>query len=350
MIRTLTLCELCSKRHKQHPLRIHSRTTFKTIDQGSSMMPEVQELFEALPELTSEPITGVVVVACRSKAPAEYSVVAQTTDGSDADLWKDGLFKSKVTRYLCFTRDNSQSSDVLLDMRLIDLKDTLPEGFIPIQETIDTKEPALRKKRLCVRLGLRLATETAVCDIQIQGKSKHTCPHYTCIGELNNMDILYRTGNVHPSTETAIYNSMPNTTRQRGRNVAWREKERNSCRGREGKTEAGSAESSTMPYCCCTVPPSSAALSALPGAHGEGAGLCTAARSNSLIFYRNEVLGISRANCKYLQRSPPAPTGGAQAGLTQRAPVSIPYQQWMMCPSQSLRNFQEPLKKCSESI
>nr|XP_046206519.1 multivesicular body subunit 12B-like isoform X2 [Oncorhynchus gorbuscha] len=144
------------------------------------MMPEVQELFEALPE----PITGVVVVACRSKAPAEYTVVAQTTDGSDADLWKDGLFKSKVTRYLCFTRDNSQSSDVLLDMRLIDLKDALPEGFIPIQETIDTKEPALRKKRLCVRLGLRLATETAVCDIQIQGKSKHTCPHYTCIGQI----------------------------------------------------------------------------------------------------------------------------------------------------------------------
>lgn len=29
---------------------------------------------------------------------------------------------------------------------------------------------------------------------------------------------------------------------------------------------------------------------------------------------------------KYLQRSPPAPTGVGQAGLTQRAPVSIPYQ------------------------
>lgn len=33
-----------------------------------------------------------------------FSKVAQTTDGMDADLWKDGLFKSKVTRYLCFTR------------------------------------------------------------------------------------------------------------------------------------------------------------------------------------------------------------------------------------------------------
>lgn len=36
----------------------------------------------------------------------------------------------------------------------------------------------------------------------------------------------------------------------------------------------------------------------LPGAHREGAGLCTAAKSNSSIIYCNEVLGISRANCK----------------------------------------------------
>lgn len=33
-----------------------------------------------------------------------YVQVSTTTDGLDADLWKDGLFKSKVTRYLCFTR------------------------------------------------------------------------------------------------------------------------------------------------------------------------------------------------------------------------------------------------------
>ncbi|CAB1319703.1 unnamed protein product, partial [Coregonus sp. 'balchen'] len=127
-----------------------------------------------------------------------------------------------------------QSSDVLVDLRLIDLKDTLKKGFIPIQETVDTKEPALRKRRLCVKLGLRVATKTAVCDIQIQGKSEHTPAHYTCIGELNNLGIWYRMRKVHPSTES--YDSMSNTTR------------------------------------------------------------------------------------KYLQRSPPAPTGGAPAGLTQRAP------------------------------
>lgn len=48
-----------------------------------------------------------------------------------------------------------------------------------------SEEPALRKKRLCVRLGLRLATETAVCDIQIQGMSELTPAHYTCSAYLD---------------------------------------------------------------------------------------------------------------------------------------------------------------------
>uniref|UniRef100_A0A3B3UL79 Uncharacterized LOC106941598 n=1 Tax=Poecilia latipinna TaxID=48699 RepID=A0A3B3UL79_9TELE len=67
-------------------------------------MPEVRDLSEALPEMSMDPITGVGVVASRNRAPSGYDVISITTDGLDADLWKDGLFKSKVTRYLCFTR------------------------------------------------------------------------------------------------------------------------------------------------------------------------------------------------------------------------------------------------------
>ncbi|MED6233624.1 Multivesicular body subunit 12B [Ataeniobius toweri] len=54
--------------------------------------------------MSLDPITGVGVVASRNRAPTGYDVISTTTDGLDADLWKDGLFKSKVTRYLCFTR------------------------------------------------------------------------------------------------------------------------------------------------------------------------------------------------------------------------------------------------------
>ncbi|XP_037255011.1 multivesicular body subunit 12B isoform X1 [Falco rusticolus] len=175
-----------------------------------SIMPEVRDLSDALPDLPMDPITGVGVVASRNRAPTGYDVVAQTADGLDADLWKDGLFKSKVTRYLCFTRsfskENSHLGNVLVDMKLIDIKDTLPVGFIPIQETIDTQEIAFRKKRLCIKFIPRDSTEAAICDIRILGRSKQAPPQYTFIGELNNMGIWYRMGRVprnHESSQPA---------------------------------------------------------------------------------------------------------------------------------------------------
>ncbi|XP_077045374.1 multivesicular body subunit 12B isoform X1 [Agelaius phoeniceus] len=172
-----------------------------------SMMPEVRDLSDALPELPMDPITGVGVLASRSRAPTGYDVVAQTADGLDADLWKDGLFKSKVTRYLCFTRsfskENSHLGNVLVDMKLIDIKDTLPVGFMPIQETIDTQEVAFRKKRLCIKFIPRDSTEAAICDIRILGRSKQAPPQYTFIGELNSMGIWYRMGRVPRNHDSA---------------------------------------------------------------------------------------------------------------------------------------------------
>ncbi|XP_069097872.1 multivesicular body subunit 12B [Pleurodeles waltl] len=170
-------------------------------------MPEVRDLSDALPDLPMDPITGVGVVASRNRAPSQYDVVSQTADGLDADLWKDGLFKSKVTRYLCFTRtfskENSHLGNVLVDMKLIDIKDTLPVGFIPIQETIDTQETAFRKKRLCIKFIPRDSTEAAICDIRILGRSKQAPPQYTFIGELNNMGIWYRMGRVPRAPESS---------------------------------------------------------------------------------------------------------------------------------------------------
>lgn len=192
-------------------------------------MPEVRDLSDALTDLSMDPITGVGVVASRNRAPTGYDVVSQTTDGLDADLWKDGLFKSKVTRYLCFTRafsrENSHLGNVLVDMKLIDIKDTLPVGFIPIQETVDTQEVAFRKKRLCIKFIPRDSTEAAICDIRILSRSKQAPPQYTFIGELNSMGIWYRMGRVPrapespqpstPSSPTAVVTSAsaPNLPR-----------------------------------------------------------------------------------------------------------------------------------------
>ncbi|XP_075435523.1 multivesicular body subunit 12B isoform X2 [Ascaphus truei] len=177
-------------------------------------MPEVRDLSDAQPDASMDPITGVGVVASRNRAPAAYDVVSQTTDGLDADLWKDGLFKSKVTRYLCFTRafsrENSHLGNVLVDMKLIDIKDTLPVGFIPIHETVDTQEVAFRKKRLCIKFIPRDSTEAAISDIRILSRSKQAPPQYTFIGELNSMGIWYRMGRV-PRTQESPQPSSPSS-------------------------------------------------------------------------------------------------------------------------------------------
>ncbi|XP_078808857.1 multivesicular body subunit 12B isoform X1 [Oryzias latipes] len=156
--------------------------------QLTSMMSEESS------QLPSEPITAMGVITSPSKAPDGYYVVAQTTDGGDADLWKDGLFKSKVTRYLCFSKEIRP--EVVVDIKLIDSKDPLPEFFTAMPETIDTKEAAMRKRRLCVKMMPREAAERAIYDIQITAKSKYQVVNYTCIGEVNNMGIWCKVGDV----------------------------------------------------------------------------------------------------------------------------------------------------------
>ncbi|XP_063051896.1 multivesicular body subunit 12Bb [Engraulis encrasicolus] len=100
-------------------------------------MPDVQE-----PSVTFDPITAVGVVASKNAAPEHYHVVGQTADGGDADLWKDGIFKSKVTRYLCFSHTHSPGTApgemVLVEVKLLDVKDALPTDYTLIQTTMDT--------------------------------------------------------------------------------------------------------------------------------------------------------------------------------------------------------------------
>lgn len=50
----------------------------------------------------------------------------------------DGAFVSADAFLSCFPLQ-SHLGNVLVDMKLIDIKDTLPVGFIPIQETVDTR-------------------------------------------------------------------------------------------------------------------------------------------------------------------------------------------------------------------
>ncbi|XP_078459639.1 multivesicular body subunit 12B isoform X2 [Lampetra fluviatilis] len=160
-------------------------------------MPEVRELREALPEMSQAPITGIGMVASRGSAPQGYEIL-NSDDNVEADLWKDKMFKSKTKRYLCVTR-KGHGDNVVVDMKLVGEKETLPVGFMAVQDTLDTKEPALQKKRLCVKLIPRDSTEVAVCDVKVNGRARQPPPHYTFIGELNSMGLWFKLGRVPKS-------------------------------------------------------------------------------------------------------------------------------------------------------
>jgi len=53
--------------------------------QVQSIMPEVRDLSDALPDLPMDPITGVGVVASRNRAPTGYDVVSRAISAAVAN-------------------------------------------------------------------------------------------------------------------------------------------------------------------------------------------------------------------------------------------------------------------------
>lgn len=80
----------------------------------------------------------------------------------------------------------SHLGNVLVDMKLIDMKDTLPVGFIPIQETVDTRKQAPPPLQVLFK-PLRLLTSilnpsfllTSILDPSSQFTS---ILNYLCVG------------------------------------------------------------------------------------------------------------------------------------------------------------------------
>ncbi|XP_073724389.1 multivesicular body subunit 12B isoform X2 [Misgurnus anguillicaudatus] len=142
-------------------------------------MPDLQDISNAISELQPEAITDISVLASKKDPPADYNV-----------------------KQLC---------NVVVDMKLMDLRETLPEGFTSIQDTMDSQEQALKKERLCVKLVPRHTTDTAICDLIIQGKSKHGLANYTYIGEMNSLGIWCQLGKITKLKDAANKTSSAST-------------------------------------------------------------------------------------------------------------------------------------------
>ncbi|XP_041368849.1 multivesicular body subunit 12B-like [Gigantopelta aegis] len=143
------------------------------------------------------PIVGVCIVAEPGKCPPNHILIDRTYNGSEeADLWKDGLFGRRVTRYLCLEKAvPAENQDVLVDVALTNEKDPVPAGFTVVEYTHDTNEKAIRKRCLCIRWMNPSMTNSAITDLVFTPKGTRRPPSgYTLVGEMNHLSLCYKMG------------------------------------------------------------------------------------------------------------------------------------------------------------
>ncbi|MFH4978375.1 hypothetical protein AB6A40_005084 [Gnathostoma spinigerum] len=144
------------------------------------------------------PITAIVIVADRNGAPAGFSAITKAYDDqSDADLWKESAFSifSRPVRYIAISRvvpENTVNFNVVVDICIVRDSDPIPNGFMAIDYTVDTKEKALRKRYLCVRSVARDTVVDAIGEILVLNKLKKPPRGYASAGEIDGALICFK--------------------------------------------------------------------------------------------------------------------------------------------------------------
>ena len=133
-------------------------------------------------------VTNVVVVSEKYNCPPSYVILTKTQEGEDADFWKDKFFKTKVTRYLCYTTEEVPDQlHIVTDLALVGLKDPIPSGYTAIRETSDSQEQSLRKHVLCLRFTPRNMTNSAITEIGLWKGTSYKAKMHTLVGEANGI-------------------------------------------------------------------------------------------------------------------------------------------------------------------
>jgi ESCRT-I complex subunit MVB12 len=91
---------------------------------------------------------------------------------ADADLWKDGFFGRRVTRYVCVSKTQGRPEHVVQSIQILYDKDLAPEGHSPIVQTADTAQRAFKKKQLCFKVAHFRSNCESIAEIVILSKLK----------------------------------------------------------------------------------------------------------------------------------------------------------------------------------
>ncbi|KAF4520159.1 hypothetical protein B566_EDAN008977 [Ephemera danica] len=163
----------------------------------------MQQLFSALPD--DRPITSIGIIEDPEKCPPDYYVVSRTHDqDSDADLWKDGFFGRKVTRYLCLSKKTGLPDYIVESIAVVSDKEIPPDGYTLLPRTIDSEQKAWRKRQLCYRLSRRSLAACSVTDVIVLSRMKKAPDGFSLAGEINGLTLCFKTG---PKPTASINNT-----------------------------------------------------------------------------------------------------------------------------------------------
>lgn len=127
-------------------------------------------------------------------------------------MGESSIFKSSA-RYLCVSKTEGDKKTqrkqvfnclliaglpnfVVQDLRVLNDKTNLPQGFSLIDKTADTAQKPWKKKQLCYCLGNQRVVKTAVTNIIVCSRVKKAPPGFSFAGEVRGITICYKMGNV----------------------------------------------------------------------------------------------------------------------------------------------------------
>jgi ESCRT-I complex subunit MVB12 len=144
------------------------------------------------PELRS--ITAISIVEDVSRCPLGYTPILRTQDAdADADLWRDGFFGKRITRYVCVSKSQGRPEHVISAIQILHDRELPPEGFSLIQQTVDSSQKAFKKKQLCFKLANIRSNCESIVEMVAYSKLKHPLPDsFEHIGDINGIHFCVR--------------------------------------------------------------------------------------------------------------------------------------------------------------
>ncbi|XP_066126288.1 multivesicular body subunit 12A isoform X1 [Saccopteryx bilineata] len=135
------------------------------------------------------PLAGLAWSSASAPPPRGFSAISCTVEGTPASFGKS--FAQKSGYFLCLSTLGSLENPqeyVVADIQVLVDKNPLPPGFSPVCDPLDSKASVSKKKRMCLKLVPLGATDTAVFDIRLSGKTK-TVPGYLRVGDMGGFAI-----------------------------------------------------------------------------------------------------------------------------------------------------------------